>query len=107
MADHLPARIPRAGHSRQLAWATRAQERTELAIYEHTLEARYLAEIDQIDSQAIADVTRESIGQELSTLSYGLELAQGSAAKAELVSRLVNLQSALDNRRIARRFGGR
>lgn len=106
MADELPVRVARAGHSRQLAQATRAQERTELAVFEHGLESRFLAEIDRLDSQAIADVVREAIEQELSTLSYGLELAQGSAAKAELVSRLVNLQSAVDNRRIARRFGG-
>jgi hypothetical protein len=107
MADELPVRVARVGHSRQLAQATRAQERTELAIYEHGLESHFLAEIDRLDSQAIADVTREAIEQELANLSYGLELAQGSAAKAELVSRLVNLQSTLDNRRIAQRFGGR
>jgi hypothetical protein len=106
MADQLPARLERAGRSHQLTRATRAQERTELAIYEHGLEARYLAEIDRIDSQAIADVAREAIEQELSTLSYGLELAEGSAAKSELVSRLVSLQANIDNRRIARRFGG-
>jgi hypothetical protein len=107
MADELPIRAPHTGHSRQLVRATRAQERTELAIFEHGLEARFLADIDRIDSQAIADVTREAIEQELANLSYGLELAQGSPAKAELVSRLVNLQSTLDNRRISQRFGGR
>jgi hypothetical protein len=80
-------------------------ERTELAIFEHGLEARYLAECDRLDAQAIADVTREAIEQEVGVLDDGLELAKGSVAKAELVARLVSLQANIDNRRIARRFG--
>lgn len=99
MPDRLPARLAQAGQ------AVRAQEQTELAVYEHALQARYLAECDCIDSQAVADVVRETIEQELTTFDYGLGLAQGSVAKVELVTRLVSLQANLDNRRIAQRFG--
>lgn len=91
--------------SRQVARAARTQEGTELAIYEHQLGARYLAECDRIDSEAIADVTKGAIEEELSVLDYGLDQAGGSAAKIELVSRLVGIQSRIDAARIARRFG--
>lgn len=105
--SQLPARLsasPR--HSRRVERAARAQEKTELAIYEHHLAARYLTEIDRIDSAAIGDVTKSALDEELRTLDYGLELSAGSPAKAELVSRLVGLQSKIDGARIARRFGG-
>lgn len=91
--------------SRQLARAARAQEGTELAIYEHQLGARYQAECDRIDSEAIADVTKSALEHELAVLDWGLEQAAGSPAKAELVSRAVALQSKIDSARIARRFG--
>jgi hypothetical protein len=92
--------------SRQVTKASRAQEQTELAVYEHHLEARYLAEIDLIDSQAIADVAKGALEEELAVLDWGLKQAAGSPAKAELVSRMVSLQSSIDSARIARRFGG-
>lgn len=105
--SNLPARLGDGlVESRQLAQATRAQERTELATFEHHLFARQQAECDRIDSQAIADVTKAALEEELATLDFGLEAAAGSAAKAELVSRLVSLQSKIDAARIARRFGG-
>jgi len=107
MSD-LPARLPvdRPGHSRQVAKAARAQERTELVVYEHHLYARYLAEVERIDAEALADVVKTALNEELDTLDYGLEKAAGSQAKAELVSRLVSLQSKIDGARIARRFAG-
>jgi hypothetical protein len=104
--SNLPSRWEGTHTSRQLTRAVEAQRRTELAIFEHSLEARYLAECDRIDSQAIADVTRTALEEEMAVLDYGLQAAEGSAAKAELVSRMVSLQSKIDGARIARRFGG-
>jgi hypothetical protein len=105
--SNLPARLSNSpGNSRQVAKAVQAQERTELAVFEHHLTARYLAEIDRIDSAAIADVTKAALEEELNILDWGLEQAAGSPAKAELVSRMVSLQSKIDSGRIARRFGG-
>jgi hypothetical protein len=105
--SNLPARLPDPEHpSRQLARAIRAQEQTELAVFEHNLASRYQAECDRIDSQAIADVTRTALEEEMSVLDWGLEQAAGSVAKAELVSRKVAMQSKIDSDRIARRFGG-
>jgi hypothetical protein len=104
---NLPARLLiETGGSRQVAKAVQAQERTELAIFEHHLQARYLAEVERIDIEALGDVVKAALDEELATLGYGLELATGSPAKAELVSRLVSLQSKIDGARIARRFGG-
>ena len=105
--SRLPARSssdPRS--SRQVAQAVEAQRRTELAVFQHSLDARYLAEIDRIDTQALSDVVKTALEEELSILDWGLEQANGSAAKAELVARMVSLQSRINNSRIARRFGG-
>ena len=92
--------------TRQLDRATRAQEGTELAIFDHHLATEYQAACDRIDSAAIADVTKSALENELAVLDWGLEQAAGSPAKAELVSRMVGLQSKIDSARIARRFGG-
>lgn len=103
----LPARRPmQPGHSRQVARAVQAQERTELAVFEHHLQARYLAEVERIDAEALGDVVKTALDEELGVLDYGMEQAAGSPAKAELVSRLVSMQSRIDGARIARRFGG-
>ncbi|HEX7244414.1 MAG TPA: hypothetical protein VF245_02475 [Solirubrobacterales bacterium] len=105
--SNLPDRFAgRPGNSRQLARAAQAREKTELAVYEHHLQARFLSEVERIDAEALADVVKTAINEELDTLDYGLGLAAGSTARAELVSRLVSLQSKLDGARIARRFGG-
>jgi hypothetical protein len=106
--NNLPARLgdDLPGQPRQLAKAIQAQEKTELAIYEHHLLARYSAETDHIDSAALGDAVRASLDEELSLLDWGLERANGSAAKAELVSRKVSLLSTANSRRIVRRFGG-
>jgi hypothetical protein len=102
---NLPGRLTGTDVSQQRR-AAAAQRRTELAVFEHHLQTRFLAECDRIDSQAIADVTKGALEEEMKVLDFGLELAGGSPAKAELVSRLVSLQSRIDSARIARRFGG-
>ena len=104
MSDLLP--IPWTGKSgsRQLAKATRAQEQTELQIFKNGLATRFQAECERQDAQALADVVRCAMDEEMTTLDYGLERAGGSQAKAELVSRLVSIQSRIDAQRITRRF---
>jgi hypothetical protein len=105
--NNLPVRlVDGTAPSRQLVRAAKAQERTELAIYEHNLASRYLAECDRVDSQAIADVTKTALDEEMEVLDWGLQRAGGSAAKAQLVAEKVAMQSRIDSARIARRFGG-
>lgn len=91
--------------SRQLARAVAAQRHIELAVFEHNLEARYVAECERIEAQALSDVVRTALEEELSVLDWGMEQAAGSVAKAELVSRKVAMQSRINSARIARRFG--
>ena len=102
----LPVLWSASGGSRQVARAAKALERTELEIYSHQLAARFASECDQIDARAIADVTRVALEEEMAVLDWGIQEAAGSRAKAELVSRMVSLQSKIDSARIARRFGG-
>lgn len=91
---------------RSVVRATRATERTELAIYEAELQARFKAEVDQIDSRAIADAVKGALDEEMRVLDEALEQAGDSLAKRELVSRMVAIQSRIDSQRITRRFEG-
>ncbi len=91
---------------RLMAKARRAQENTEIRLFGHTLEAHTIAEIDRLDSQAIADASRAALEAEVDLLEYGLDRAGGSAAKTELVARHVERLAAINDRRITRRFGG-
>lgn len=86
--------------------AGRAQRRAECEIYRHGLATGVKAECEIQDAQAVADVIRTSLDEELSLLDWGLHRANGSAAKAELVARKVNMLSSINDRRISRRFGG-
>jgi hypothetical protein len=91
---------------RQSAKARRAQASTELELFRYGLTARARAEIDRLDSQALADASRASLEEELDTLDYGLARAGTSAAKVELVARHVQRMATINDRRITRRFGG-
>lgn len=105
----LPAPIeddPGALTPRQLAGARRAQASTELEVYRHFLRTRALADIDRLDTQAIADASRAALEEECSLLDYGLAQAGQSAAKVALVARHVERTATINDRRITRRFGG-
>jgi hypothetical protein len=104
MTDLLPSRAGVA-RSRQLERATRAQEAGELEIFRHHITTRIVAECDRIDSEAVADVAKHALGEEMRVLDWGLAEAGDNFAKRELVGRMVNLQANIDNARIARRFG--
>jgi hypothetical protein len=105
--SNLPARLSDAARpTRALVRAAQATQRTELEIYEYDLRARLQVECDRIDSEAIADVTRTALEEEMNVLDWGLERAGRSPAKRELVSRMVAQQSRIDIGRIGRRFGG-
>jgi hypothetical protein len=91
--------------SRQIAQAAKAQRRTELAVFDYHLKARYQAECERIDAQALSDVVRTALEEEIANLDFGLELAAGSPAKAELVARKIALQARINSARINRRFG--
>jgi hypothetical protein len=104
--SNLPARLSDIGRpSRALVRAAKATQRTELAIYDHDLDVRLRVECDRIDSQAIADVTRSALEEEMNVLDWGLERAGHSLAKRELVARMVAQQSRINIDRIGRRFG--
>lgn len=105
MSD-LPAVWQAGRPHRSLAKATRATERTELAIYEAELHARFKTEVDQIDSRAIADAVKGALEEEMRVLDEALAAAGDSIAKRELVARMVAIQSRIDSSRIARRFEG-
>jgi len=103
----LPARLD-DGDSlspRQVDKARRMRAGAELEVYRHALESRVLAEIDRLDTQAIGDVSRAALDEEVNLLDYGLARAGQSAAKAALVARHVERLANINDRRISRRFG--
>jgi len=85
--------------------ASRALAKANLRVFSHGLDAHARAEEDQQDSQAVADASRTALEEELDLLDYGMSRAGQSAAKVELVARHVERLSAINNRRISRRFG--
>ena len=99
-------RNPSGFTTRREQRAIRAQQRTELAIYEHGLAARLRAEADRLDSQAAGDALRAALDEELSLLDWGMNCAGMSQAKVELVARKVDMLSRINNTRITRRFNG-
>jgi hypothetical protein len=103
--SNLPVPWEQEQPSRQVVRAARAQQKTELAIHKHSLKARYEAECERVDAQALSDVVRTALEEEIGNLDWGMELAAGSAAKAELVSRKLTMQAKINSDRIARRFG--
>lgn len=102
----LPARTDDGGRkSRHLTRAATAQTKTELAIFEHHLGARYQSECQRIDTEALSDVVRAALEEEMSVLDWGMERADGSPAKAQMVGEKVAMLSRINSERIARRFG--
>jgi hypothetical protein len=104
--SNLPVPWEEGRPSRQLVRAAKARSRTELAIYRHALAAHYASECERLDAQALSEVVRTALEEEITNLEWGLEQAAGSAAKAELVSRKIAIQSKINSDRITRRFGG-
>lgn len=99
---HLPGGVP---NSRQVVRAARAQEQTELAILEHQLAAFYDKECAVIDSEAITEVTKNSLDNALGVLDYGLDKAGDRPAARELVARAVSRMEQLEDAAIMRRYG--
>jgi hypothetical protein len=103
LPDRIPPGIP---HSRQLARAARAQERTELAVLEHQLAALYDRECAVIDSDSITEVTKHSLTNVLGVLDFGLEKAGNDRPAArEIVARAVQRLEHLDDAAIMSRYG--
>ncbi len=91
---------------RQLARAQSAQLSTNLAVFQHGLEAQAMAEMDEQDSRALGDAARTSLDEELGLMRDGLAQAGQSATAVELVARKVEIVANTNNRRLTRRFRG-
>lgn len=105
MSD-LPERIYRTTSlsPTQLGRAERLTRRAELEVYGHTVRAAVAAQKDEADSQALGDALQCAMDEEISLLDYGLSRANGSVAKTELVAQKIAMFSAINNKRIGRRF---
>jgi hypothetical protein len=103
--SNLPARLPDGvPNRRQVVRATRATERTELAILDHQLAALYDRECAIIDSESIKEVTVNSLDNVLGVLDYGLEKAGDRPAAREVVARAISRMEQLEDAAIMRRY---
>jgi hypothetical protein len=91
---------------RQLVKASREQASSSLEVFRYGLSARAAAQMDQIDSQAVADVSLTAFEEECALLDRGLARVGPSATKAALLARHVERLATINDRRITRRFGG-
>lgn len=90
--------------SRQLVKAARDRANAELAVFNHCLQTVVLSETDRFDSEALADVSRAALDEEMALLDYGLNRAGQSAVKAAIVARHVERLVTINDRRIRERF---
>lgn len=105
MSD-LPERLDRSNSltPMQQGRARRMTSQAELELYRKTLDATVQTRSDQLDSQALGDAIQTAMDEEMNVLDYGLARAAGSAAKTEIVAQKVAMFSAVNNKRIGRRF---
>lgn len=104
--SNLPARLSDGvPNRRQVIRATRAREQVEDSILEHQLRALYDRECSVIDSESIAEVTKNSLDSVLGVLDYGLERAGDRPAAREIVARAVSRLEQLEDADIMRRHG--
>jgi hypothetical protein len=90
----------------QVAIAQSNEASVILAVHEHFLWSRLLAEQERLDAEAAADAKWSALEQELVFLHKGLALAGRSATGVELVARSVEQLARAGEQRFRRRFGG-
>lgn len=102
--DRLPDRRPPAGSPATNAKATRAHQQSVLELFRYELDTYVQSQKDQIDTLALADALRCAFNEEVAFLEDGLDRANGSQAKLEILVAKVALFSRKNNARIERRF---
>jgi hypothetical protein len=101
MSDHLPEyRSPSEVNPKAL----RAHTRAKLEVFYHDLAQHVRSQKDQIDTMALGDALRCSLREEMDLLDEGLDLANGSQAKLEILAPKLALFARKNNARIDRRF---
>lgn len=90
----------------QAQQAAAVQRRAEGQVFRHGADSWALSEIDRIDSEALNRALGYSFDLEAELLEHVLQRSSGQPALVELGGRKVALASAINNRRIAHRFGG-
>ena len=90
---------------RQIVQARKAEAATALDLHRYGLGARFRAQVDIYDSQALADANQAAVACEMDVLDYGLSRAGNSVAKVEMTARAAERMARINDRRIMRKFG--
>jgi hypothetical protein len=91
--------------ARHVGRAVRAQRDSEMTVYKYGLRAREHAEMSRLDTQALSDVVKCALEEELNLMAWGMSETEGSLARAEVVARKLALFTDINTERIQRRFG--
>jgi hypothetical protein len=91
---------------RQLEQAHRVEADTALELHRYKHGARFRAQVDIYDSEAVADANQAAACTEMDLLDWCLSRAGSSAAKIEVTARAAQRVALINDRRIMRRFGG-
>jgi len=91
--DQLPDRRP-----------PRAHQQAMLEVFRYELARYVVSQKDQIDTLALGDALRCAYNEEVAFLEDGLDRANGSQAKLEILVAKVAMFSRKNNARIERRF---
>jgi hypothetical protein len=91
---------------RQLDKARRVEADTALELHRYKHGARFRAQIDIYDSEAVADANQAAACTEMDLMDWCLSRAGMSVAKIEVTARAAQRTAIINDRRIMRRFGG-
>jgi hypothetical protein len=83
----------------------RAQQRAEVQIQQHAVQAWRDSQMAALDAHALTSAVTAATEEELSFVDYGMTLVGTSAVKQELLARKLELLSTLNNAALRRRFG--
>lgn len=91
---------------RQARKLQRQDATTAIEVYGHRRDARKLAACAEAEIEALADVNRTAMNEEMDLADAGIARAAGSSLKSKSVARALQRQEAIADRIVRRAFGG-
>jgi hypothetical protein len=92
--------------TRQARKLQRQDAATAIEVHSHRRDVRKLAACVEADIEALSDVNRTAMFEEMDLADAGIARAAGSSLKSRSVARALQRQEALADRIVRRAFGG-
>jgi hypothetical protein len=104
--DVILSNNPHGLTTRQARKLQRQDVAAAVEVQGHRRDARKLAAYAEAHIEALADVNRTAMSEEMDLVDAGLARAAGSQLKAEAVARALQRQGSIADRMVRRTFGG-